>query len=301
MAKKRRDVGKGIKAILSSIESEVNEEAAPESIVKELAGSIANIPVSQIEVNPYQPRTEFNEEALEALSQSISVHGLIQPITIRRLEKDKYQLISGERRFRASQRAGLKEVPAYIRLVNDQEMIEMALVENIQREDLNAIEVAITYQRLIEECKLTHESLAERVGKSRTNVTNHLRLLKLPPEILQSVRKKEISMGHARALVGIEDLAFKFGLYRKVINEDLSVRRTEQLIKDYLDKSNAKKATNSGKEDIPREYHEVRNRISSHFGAKTNIKLGKGGKGQIILNFNSTDDLNRILDIMENE
>ncbi len=298
MAKKRRDVGKGIKAILSNIENEVND--APESIVKELAGTIANIPVSQIEVNPYQPRTEFNEEALAALSQSISVHGLIQPITIRRLEKDSYQLISGERRFRASQRAGLKEVPAYIRLVNDQEMIEMALVENIQREDLNAIEVAITYQRLIEECKLTHESLAERVGKSRTNVTNHLRLLKLPPEILQSVRKKEITMGHARALVGIDDLAFKFGLFRKVINEELSVRKTEQLAKDYLEKNNLRKA--SGKKDsLPLEYKEVKDRISSHFGAKTNIKLGKDGKGQIIMNFNSTDDLNRIIDIMENE
>ncbi len=297
MAKKRRDVGKGIKAILSNIDSEVNE--TPE-IVKELAGSIANIPVGQIEVNPYQPRTEFNEEALEALSQSIKVHGLIQPITIRRLEKDKYQLISGERRFRASQRAGLTEVPAYVRLVNDQEMIEMALVENIQREDLNAIEVAITYQRLIEECKLTHESLAERVGKSRTNVTNHLRLLKLPPEILQSVRRKEITMGHARALVGIDDLAFKFGLFRKIINEDLSVRKTEQLAKEFLEKNNSEKG-NKAKKELPLEYKDVQKRISDHFGAKTQIKLGKAGKGQIVLNFNSTNDLNRILDIMENE
>lgn len=293
---KRREVGKGIKAILANIEKEVEDNQ--EEVVKELAGSTAMIPIEQIEVNPYNPRTDFNEEALEALSKSIGVHGLIQPVTIRRMEKDKYQLISGERRFRASQRAELKEVPAYIRVVNDQELIEMALVENIQREDLNSIEVAITYQRLIEECKLTHEKLAERVGKSRTNVTNHLRLLKLPPEILQSVRKKEITMGHARALAGVEDLAFKFGLFRKIINEDLSVRKTEQLAKDYTNNSGSKKASPS-KAALPPAYKDVQDRISKTFGSKTQIKLGKDGKGQIILNFGSTDDLNRILEIIE--
>ncbi len=296
MAKKRRDVGKGIKAILANIEKEVEDNQ--ESVVKELAGNSAMIPIEHIEVNPYNPRTDFNEEALEALSQSISVHGLIQPVTLRRIHKDKYQLISGERRFRASQRAGLKEVPAYVRVVNDQELIEMALVENIQREDLNAIEVAITYQRLIEECKLTHEKLAERVGKSRANVTNHLRLLKLPPEILQSVRKKEISMGHARALAGVEDLAFKFGLFRKIINEDLSVRKTEQLAKEYMDKSGSKKAA-APKASLPPAYKDVQDRISKSLGSKTQIKLGKDGKGQIVVNFGSTDDLNRILEVIE--
>lgn len=296
MAKRRRAVGKGIKAILANIEQEVEDNQ--EKVVKKLVGSTAMIPLAHIDINPYNPRTEFNQEALDALAKSIGVHGLIQPITLRRLEKDKYQLISGERRFRASKIAGLKEVPAYVRVVNDQELIEMALVENIQREDLNAIEVAITYQRLIEECKLTHEKLAERVGKSRTNVTNHLRLLKLPPEILQSVRKKELTMGHARALAGVEDLAFKFGLYRKVLNEDLSVRKTEQLAKEYLEKKNTKK-TSSGKASLPPAYKDVQDRISKRFGSKTQIKLGKDGKGQIVLNFGSTDDLNRILDIIE--
>jgi ParB family chromosome partitioning protein len=298
MAKKRRDVGRGIKAILANIEKEVEDNQ--ELVVKELVGSTAMILLNQIEVNPYNPRVEFSQEALDALATSIGVHGMIQPVTLRRMERDKYQLISGERRYKASKLAGLTEIPAYVRVVNDQELIEMALVENIQREDLNAIEVAITYQRLIEECKLTHEKLAARVGKSRTNVTNHLRLLKLPPEILQSVRKKEISMGHARALAGVEDLAFKFGLYRKVLNEDLSVRKTEQLAKEYLEKSGSKKAASS-KATLSPAYRDVQDRISKRFGSKTLIKLGNGGKGQIVLNFGSTDDLNRILEIMEDE
>ncbi len=294
MAKKRRDVGKGIRAILANIEQETEENQ--ESLVKELAGNIAMIPVDFIEVNPYQPRTEFNEEALQALSQSIKVHGLIQPITLRRLEKDKYQLISGERRFRASKRAGLKEVPAYVRLANDQEMIEMALVENIQREDLNAIEVAITYQRLIEECKLTHESLSERVGKSRANVTNYLRLLKLPPDVQQAIRKRMISMGHARALAGVDDIAFQLSLLRQIINEKLSVRAVEKMISDYGAKSGKKP---SAKAKLPVEYEDVRKRLAEHLGAKAQIKLGKEGKGQIVIPFLSTDDLNRLLDIIE--
>ncbi|MGB1217484.1 MAG: ParB/RepB/Spo0J family partition protein, partial [Saprospiraceae bacterium] len=293
MAKKRREVGKGIRALLANIENEPEEKQ--ESVVKELAGSTANIPIAHIVVNPYQPRQEFEEQALNELSQSIGIHGLIQPITLRRIGKDKYQIISGERRFRASQLAGLTEVPAYVRLVNDQEMIEMALVENIQRENLNAVEVAITYQRLIEECKLTHESLSQRIGKSRTDVTNHLRLLKLPPEILQSVRKKELSMGHARVLAGVDDLAFKFGLYRKIISEGLSVRKTEQLANEY---KNKEKKTTAAPKALSIEHKSVQDRISRHFGAKTSIKLGKDGKGQIVLNFNNDDDLNRILDII---
>lgn len=297
MAKKRREVGKGIRALLANIENET--EKTPESVVKELAGSVAKIPLSQISVNPYQPRTEFVEEALEALSQSIKVHGLIQPITLRRLGKDEYQLISGERRFRASKRAGLEEVPAYVRLVNDQEMIEMALVENIQREDLNAIEVAITYQRLIEECRLTHESLSKRVGKSRANVTNHLRLLKLPPEIVQAVRKRKISMGHARALVGLDDFAFQLGLFRRIVGEELSVRKTEQIIKEYLER--AKKKPAAKKPSLPAEYRDVQDRISRHFSSKAALKLGKDGKGQIIIHFDNDEDLNRLLDIMEGE
>lgn len=296
MAKKKRSSGLGIKAILANIEKNVNDESQKEEVVKELSGMTTMIPIKQIEINPFNPRKDFNEEAIEALSQSISVHGVIQPITLRRMEKDQYQLISGERRFRAAKRAGLKDVPAYIRVVNDQELIEMALVENIQREDLNAIEVAITYQRLIEECKLTHEKLAARLGKSRTNISNHLRLLKLPPEIMQSVRKKEITMGHARVLAGVEDLAFKFGLYRKVIQEGLSVRKTEQLAKDFAEK---KQPTRKTQTPLSAGYKDVQDRISHKLGAKTQIKLGKNGKGQIVLNFGSTNDLNRILDIIE--
>lgn len=296
MAKKKRSSGLGIKAILANIEQEVSDKSQKKEVVKELSSTTLMIPINQIEVNPFNPRTDFNEEAIQALSQSISVHGLIQPITLRRMEKDKYQLISGERRYRASKLAGLTEVPAYIRVVNDQELVEMALVENIQREDLNAIEVAITYQRLIEECKLTHEKLAERLGKSRTNISNHLRLLKLPPEILQSVRKKELSMGHARVLAGVDDLAFKFGLYRKIINEALSVRKAEQLAKDF---STKKESESKPKPALSAGYKDVQDRISKKLGSKAQIKLGKNGKGQIVLNFGSTDDLNRILEIIE--
>ncbi|MEL6866667.1 MAG: ParB/RepB/Spo0J family partition protein, partial [Bacteroidota bacterium] len=204
MAKKykKKELGQGIRALLSNIDHGSSNEGPQEDVVRTLSNTIATIPLNSIEVNPGQPRIEFDEEALQELSESIKVHGLIQPITVRRLNEQTYQLISGERRMRASKIAGLKEVPAYIRLANDQEMLEMALIENIQREDLNAIEVANSYQRLIEECELTHEALSERVGKNRSSVTNYLRLLKLPPDVQSAIKEQKISMGHARALAG---------------------------------------------------------------------------------------------------
>ncbi len=297
MAKKvkKKELGMGIRALLA------NAETAPEQqreVVRELSHTVAMIPIAQIEVNPFQPRKEFDEEALQELAHSIKVHGLIQPITVRRLAEKSYQLISGERRLRAARLAGLDEVPAYIRLANDQEMLEMALVENIQREDLNAIEVAITFQRLIDECHLTHEALSERVGKKRSTVSNFLRLLRLPPEIQKAVKERHISMGHARALAGIEDLALQLVVFRKVIEGGLSVRATEALIRRYAsarDEVAKKKATS----ELPEAYQRVQDQLSRALGTRVQLKRNAQGKGQIVIPFTNDEDLNRILELLD--
>lgn len=290
----KQQLAAGLKAIFSLSDKEI--EANQEEVVKELSHTVAMIPVDQIEVNPWQPRNEFDETALAELSESVKVHGLIQPITVRRLSPNAYQLISGERRLRASKMAGLTEVPAYIRLANDQEMLEMALVENIQREDLNAIEVAITLQRLKEECSLTDESLSDRMGKKRSTVTNYLRLLKLPPNIQKSIKDREISMGHARVLAGIDDYAVRDSLYRKTIKEGLSVRDLEQLAA-ALSEDKPKKAP---KERLPDAYDYVQKNLRELFGtAKVQIKLQGQGKGQIILPFDTVEQFNAYLEHLE--
>lgn len=290
----KQQLAAGLKAIFSLSDKEI--EAHQEEVVKELSHTVAMIPVDQIEVNPWQPRNEFDETALAELSESVKVHGLIQPITVRRLSPNAYQLISGERRLRASKMAGLAEVPAYIRLANDQEMLEMALVENIQREDLNAIEVAITLQRLKEECSLTDESLSDRMGKKRSTVTNYLRLLKLPPNIQKSIKDREISMGHARVLAGIDDYAVRDSLYRKTIKEGLSVRDLEQLAA-ALSEDKPKKAP---KERLPDAYDDVQKKLRELFGtARVQIKLQGQGKGQIVLPFDSVDQFNAYLEHLE--
>lgn len=295
MAKRKKSaLGKGLRALLSNIDTEV--QANPKEVVGRLSNTIANIPLLSIEVNPFQPRKNFDQVALAELSESIKIHGLIQPITVRRLNNEKFQLISGERRLRAAKIAGLEKVPAYIRLANDQEMLEMALVENIQREQLNAVEVAITYKRLMDECSLTHENLAKRVGKTRSTVTNYVRLLKLPPEIQLGVKDKKISMGHARALVGVDDIALQLTLYREIVEKGLSVRKVEELIRQYGEKTEPKK---DKKPKLAVEYVRVQDNLASFLGTRVNLKKGKGGKGQIVINFNSDDDLNRLLDLIE--
>jgi ParB family chromosome partitioning protein len=299
MAKKvkKKELGLGIRALLSNLDE---GEATPEEqkeVVKELSHTVAMIPVDQIEVNPFQPRVEFDEEALKELSSSIKVHGVIQPLTLRRLSDNAYQLISGERRLRASKLAGLQEVPAYVRLANDQEMLEMALVENIQRQDLNPIEVAITYQRLIDECSLTHQNLGGRVGKKRSTVSNFLRLLQLPPQIQQALKNKRISMGHAKALGGIEDIAVQLSVYHEVITSGLSVRATEELVRKYTNPQPAKKKTAAGK--LSGEYQAVQDNLTKLLGTKVQLKANARGKGQISIPFSSTDDLNRLLEIIE--
>ncbi len=297
MAKKikKKDLGLGIRALLSDMDTKPAEEQR--EVVKEMANVVSNIPVGQIEANPFQPRTDFEAEALEELSTSIRTYGLIQPLTVRRMGDGKYQLISGERRLRAAKMAGLKEVPAYIRIVDgDQEMLEMALVENIQRSDLNPLEVAITYQRLIEECKLTHDAMAERVGKKRSTITNFLSVLKLPPQIQEALKERKISLGHAKALRSVGDLALQLSLFNEILTKGLSVRATEELVRSYTEpKATPKKAKSS----LPEAYAEVQERLRMHLGTKVQLKVGAAGKGQIVIPFGSDDDLNRLLDLIE--
>jgi len=294
MAKKlqKNDLGLGIRALLKGVDEATPAEQA--EVVRTLAHSVAMIPIEEIEVNPYQPRKDFDQEALEELATSLRTYGLIQPVTVRRLSEGAFQLISGERRFRAAKLAGLSEVPAYVRLADDQEMLEMALVENIQREELNAIEVAISYQRLIDECQLTHEKMSERVGKQRSTITNHLRLLKLPPDIQSAIKERKLSMGHARALAGIQDYGTMDLLFKKTLKEDLSVRALEGLIRSY---SQVKSKSSGSLEQVPDSYEKVEQTFKSFFGSgKLKIKLSGQDKGQILIPFDSVDELNSLLD-----
>jgi ParB family transcriptional regulator, chromosome partitioning protein len=294
---KKVELGKGLAALLGNIEAEVNQgpDAARE-VVRELSHSVAHIPVEQIEVNPWQPRYEFDETALKELSESIKIHGIIQPLTVRRMSNNQYQLISGERRMRASKLAGLTEIPAYVRIANDQEMLEMALVENIQREELNPIEVAITYQRLIDECALTHEKLSERVAKNRSTVTNMLRLLKLPPEIQASIKEKRVTTGHAKVLVGIDDIGLQLTLYKQILLQRLSVREVEDLARSYQEAKSKKKKDNPSVSDA---YKPVQDILSAFFGSKVFLKRKPSGQGQIAIAFKNDAELNRILDLLE--
>ncbi|CAG0908034.1 unnamed protein product [Cyprideis torosa] len=260
----------------------------------EQTGSVVKIPLSQIEVNPFQPRVDFNQEALEDLAESIKIHGVVQPITVRKLGNKKFQLIAGERRLRASKLAGLNDIPAYVRLANDQESLEIALIENIQREDLNALEIALNYQRLIDECNLTHEDLSTRLGKSRTAVTNHLRLLKLPPDIQSALKSKSISMGHARALAGVDDVVMQLHVCKEIINKGLSVRQTEAMIKQSATKSKTK--TSSSK--LPLAYQKLQDRLASNLSAKVQIKPKQNGSGEITIYFHDDDDLERLSEFL---
>jgi len=230
MNSKKKALGRGLSAILESPETDITSTDISGNFV---AGAVASIPIQQIETNPFQPRVDFEQEALQELSDSIREQGIIQPLTVRKMGYDRYQLISGERRLRASQLAGLTEVPCYIRIANDQQVLEMALVENIQRENLNALEIAFSYQRLLEECELTQEELSQRVGKNRSTVTNYLRLLKLPAEVQVCIRDGKISMGHARALLSIEDETAQVSIVHQIIENDLSVRDVEEKVRNY--------------------------------------------------------------------
>lgn len=294
---KKQEVNKGLRSLLSNIEK-TNNVVERSQLVKELTNSIALIQPDWIEVNPYQPRTEFDENQLNELAKSIRVSGLIQPITVRSLGGNKYQLISGERRLRASKIAGITEIPAYIRVANDQEMLEMALVENIQRSDLNALEVAISYQRLMDECHLTHEALAERVGKERSTVSNYVRLLKLPALIQNSIKEGNLSMGHARALAGIENLALQLQFHKDVLDDSLSVRALESKIKNV----HAAKSVSNQRQHVPTavdlEIKKIKEKISHILGTKVQIKRNAVGQGSFVIDFNSDDEFNKISEFL---
>lgn len=293
-SKKRPALGKGLSALLESSLTDITSEDLSDASV---LGSVALLPITAIEANPFNPRTHFEEDALNELKESIATHGIIQPITVRKLGRSKYQLISGERRFKASQLAGLTEIPAYIRVANDQTMLEMALVENIQRQDLNAIEVALSYHRLIQECNLTQEKLAQQVSKSRTSITNHLRLLKLPAKIQLAVRENEISMGHARALVGMDDEEKQIEIFDRVINEQLSVRDLENILREEKSKSEEPKKKEA-KPAVTNQQIDFTQGFSDKVAAKVQIKKQPTGNGKLIINFNSEVDLNRIIEIL---
>lgn len=299
---KRTALGRGLSALLENSDTDVTSNssaAAATSSSSAVVGSVAQLPLAQIEPNPFQPRVEFNAEELKDLAQSIREQGIIQPITVRKMGYDKYQIISGERRFRASKLAGATTIPAYIRVANDQGMLEMALVENIQRQELNPIEIAISYKRLVDECNLTQEELSDRVGKNRSTVTNFLRLLKLPPEIQTALRDQKISMGHARALIGLDDVVHQIALYKEILERQLSVRDVESLVRTQSPASGSKgKTASSSPDKLSFEYTKIRNVLSSHFDTKVQLTRSSNGSGKITIPFSDDQDLNRILELL---
>jgi len=306
MAKKQA-LGRGLSALLENAPvsgsarsssgevTEVAEATEAQHEIGHVAGPVSLVRISQIEANPFQPRQDFNSDALSELAQSIRELGLIQPITVRKIAAQKYQIISGERRFRAAQMAGVDEVPVYIRTANDQAMLEMALVENIQRENLNALEVAISYKRLMEECNMNTEQLADRVGKDRTTVTNYVRLLKLPPEIQVGIIEKKISMGHARALINAEPESRQLKIYKQILEKDLSVRKVEELVKE----DDTPQLFRSAKVILPIEFQKMQADLRLRFGKKARLQRNEHGMGKIELPFATDDDLQRIIDMLE--
>lgn len=294
-ATKKRAMGRGLSSLLKDPENDI--KTAEDANADKVVGNIIELDVDAIEINPFQPRTHFNEDALQELSSSIKQLGVIQPITVRKTGFNKYQLISGERRLRASKLAGLATIPAYIRLANDNDSLMMALVENIQRHDLDPIEIALSYQRLIDEIELTQEQMSERVGKKRSTITNYLRLLKLDPIIQTGIRDNFISMGHGRALLGVENQDIQVDLYHKIVSENLSVRETENLVKQL---QNPKKQTATAKKVTYTISDRQKKVISQFFGSKVDVKVAANGKGKINIPFHSYEDLERIIKLLEN-
>ncbi len=288
---KKSPLGKGLGALIdnSKFETKPVEEAIS-------TGAVAEINIEDIEINPFQPREDFKEEALNELADSIKQHGIIQPITVRKLKNGKFQLISGERRLRAAKKAGLKKIISFVRKADDGAMLEMALIENIQREDLNAVEIAVSYQRLIDECNLTQEELAKKVSKNRTTVTNYLRLLKLPPEIQSGIQQNLITQGHAKALITIDDTEKQIKVYEEIISKQLSVRESEKLIREinFPVKKEAKKTKNK----LPEEFVSLKKNLSEVFNSKVNIKRNNAGRGSISISFTSDEEFKKIKELL---
>ena len=288
-ATKKQALGRGLSALLNDPKNDI--QSVKDKNADKVIGSIVELDLKSIEVNPFQPRTQFNEETLRELASSIKELGVIQPITVRKIGFNKFQLVSGERRFRASKLIGLSTIPAYIRIANDQESLEMALVENIQRQDLDPIEIALSYQRLINEIDLTQEQMSERVGKKRSTIANYLRLLKLDPIIQTGIRDGFITMGHGRAIINIEDQSSQLDIYEKIVSNKLSVRDTEALVKSF--KNNAYTSV-STKEEFPKYIKKGVKEFSEYFGHKITVKVAKNGSGKITIPFHSEEDFNRI-------
>ena len=293
--KNRKALGRGLDNILGSPETDITSKDISGDFV---AGAVAEIDIDLIETNPFQPRTEFDETALRELAQSIKEQGVIQPVTVRKMGYNKYQLISGERRLRASKMAGLAKIPAFIRLANDEQMLELALIENIHRENLNAIEVAISYQRLIDECSLTQEEVSEKVGKSRSAVANFLRLLKLPAEIQLAIRDGHISMGHARALININDKEEQLRLLQQIIMEEMNVRQTEELAEKAKNpEAKERKQTNF----IPEHFKSKIKKLSQTLNTKVKVKRNISGQGSVVIDFKDEAEFDRIMELFNNK
>lgn len=293
---KKQALGRGLSALLKDPENDI--KSVDDKNADKVVGNIIELDIEAIEINPFQPRSNFNEESLRELATSIKELGVIQPITVRKLDFNKYQLISGERRLRASTLVGLTSVPAYIRIANDNESLVMALVENIQRHDLDPIEIALSYQRLIDEIQLTQEQMSERVGKKRSTIANYLRLLKLDPIIQTGIRDGFISMGHGRAIINIEDLDAQTGIYQKIVSQNLSVRDTEALVKNYQDSLKPKSSTATKSANFEIEETD-KNVFNSYFGNKVDVKVAANGKGKITIPFKSSEDFKRILELIK--
>lgn len=290
---KKNDLGKGIRALISNIESD--SKSTSKTKKASTPQQTTSLPISYIEPNPFQPRRDFEKVALEELTESIVSLGIIQPITVKKISDKKYFIISGERRFRAATKAGLTEVPVHVRLADDQEMLEMALIENIQRSDLNALEVAISYQRLIDEFSLSHEEISKRVGKNRSSISNYIRLLQLSPSAQDALRTNLISFGHAKVLAGITDPARQVQVLHRIIDDKLSVRATERLSKSILKPAGSSKA-NQESDTNPAELKDIIDQLSAKVGSKVHIKRNQKGQGKIEINFKSDKDLNQLIE-----
>ncbi|HEY8972258.1 MAG TPA: ParB/RepB/Spo0J family partition protein [Puia sp.] len=294
--KKGDALGKGIRSLLQSIDADLKTTSGElKSSVVEAVTNMLRIPLDQIETNPRQPRHDFDEQALQELAHSIRLHDIIQPITVSKLPSGKYRLISGERRFRAAKIAALKDIPAYVRQADDQQLLELALLENLQREDLNAMEIALSYKRMMEELNYTQEQVAERMGKERSTVANYIRLLKLPPDIQVAVRSNQLSMGHARALINVDTVDKQLYLFSEIKNKGLSVRQTEELVRRLYKEGNPA-VKNSVKPTLPEAFKRIEDNLASHFSTRVKLNHNKKGEGSISIEYYSLQELNKLLD-----
>jgi len=293
--KDKEALGKGIRSLLQSIDADLKTTSGElKSSVVEAVTNMLRVPLDQIETNPRQPRHDFDEQSLQELAHSIRLHDIIQPVTVSKLPTGKYRLISGERRFRAAKIAGLKDIPAYVRQADDQQLLELALLENLQREDLNAMEIALSYKRMMEELNYTQEQVAERMGKERSTVANYIRLLKLPPDIQVAVRSNQLSMGHARALINVDTVDKQLYLYSEIKNKGLSVRQTEELVRRLYKENTPVK--NSVKAAMPEAFRRIEDNLASHFSTRVKLNHNKKGEGSISIEYYSLQELNKLLD-----